>query len=53
MKTPCKVCAVEPKYTYTMIGKRLVYMRCPSCGRMGPMCASDPTAVKYWNRQQA
>lgn len=53
MKTPCKLCQVEPKYTYVTIGKRMVYMRCPNCGRVGPICKSDPTALTQWNHQQA
>lgn len=54
MKKPCKVCQNEPKYQYTdvYLGKRQVFMRCPECGRVGPMGAADPQALRYWNEEQ-
>lgn len=52
MKKPCKVCQTEPKYAYAQINGRIVYMRCPCCGRIGPKAKADATALLYWNAEQ-
>lgn len=57
MKLPCKHCGEMPKYKYigrcVNSGKRLVIMECAGCGESYNVCDSDPTALKYWNEENA